>query len=224
MRARVGELAAPTQAPFDPRVALLVDLARLHVTAISQDAGSALAHYEATIAMKLDELEPIWRAEAPYALAAWADLWAFTNELEDLDRTGAPNDDAQTLLARFAKAREALPKNEVRPSWVSCAVVNTEAAVHLKLCGREADCQASEKLQEAEQCYEKRDDQVGARGARYNRAVYLMATGGSVEIDYGVQGEVIQAVAAKTRYRIKFRVDLAHRLKPGDFPFDWRVT
>lgn len=177
VRERTNSLVAP-RTLRDPRTRLLVELASFHILAIQQDAGTALAHFEQSVQPRAEQSGALWQANALYARAAWADYWAFTNVLNDLDRTGSPFATEEDVLTAFADAEAALPPRGLVPSWVHCAVLTTRAGVRMRLCGLETECPGLDEDQgAAESCFESRKDHEGAHTTRYNRALRLLATG-----------------------------------------------
>ncbi len=178
VRETILRLTAPADMS-DPRIRLLVDIARLHAIAIGQDAKRAIAHYETVIEPLLPTFDPVWRAEARYAIAGWIDYWAFTNLLEPLDRTGSPKYAPAEVTGAFDRALAEIGNEARRPYWVTCATKTNASMVLARLCGSrsEGECTSlDDKMRAAIACYESREDGSGARTAKHNLALRLLAS------------------------------------------------
>ncbi|MBY0275002.1 DUF4062 domain-containing protein [Candidatus Binatia bacterium] len=173
-------LPAPDDPPIDPRVAMLVELARVHSLAILQNAGRALEQYHSGVAPRLPQLPSVWRAEARLALAEWIDVWAFTNILEQLDRSGAPKFEEADVLREFdAAIRESDAKAD-RPTWVDCAALTSRCAAASRLCGVDGTgpcVTLVDDVRLAIRCNERREDPQAVQEGKHNLGLVLLAKG-----------------------------------------------
>lgn len=179
VRESLRKMNAPTDVQ-DVRVRMLVEIARFHVIAIQQDAGKALAHFGTSIEPMFTSVDVVWRAEALYARAGWIDYWAFTNMLEPLDRTGAPDYSREQVMGAFDEVLKEIGERPGRPAWVTCGAKTNGSMVRARLCGGTTDGECADldrRLRDAVACYESRQDHQGVQTAKHNLALRLLASG-----------------------------------------------
>ena len=177
VRGRLSRLAAPGPVS-EGRMQLLLDVARFEELALARDAGTALRHYEATVEPVLPDHSPALRAQAKYAMASWLDTWAFTNRLEQIDRTGAPKSTGPELARAWEAALSEVPSSGQRPPRIRCASLISRTSTLMQLCGVTGGdlCRNIEvELREAGRCARDISDNGLVRTADGNLGTWLMA-------------------------------------------------